>query len=107
MSMRHSRPPPLPSPPWAASVSAMSGVSLESPILKETLRLRIVARKMFLAVILATGCAHLPPGALGVPVVEQATDYSCGPATLMAVLRYWQRPVACEQDLYPALHTTP
>jgi predicted double-glycine peptidase len=62
---------------------------------------------MFLAVIVATGCAHLPPNALGVPVVEQATDYSCGPATLMAVLRYWRKPVACEQDLYPALHTTP
>jgi predicted double-glycine peptidase len=62
---------------------------------------------MFLAVIVATGCAHLPPNSLGVPVVEQATDYSCGPATLLAVLRYWRKPVACEQDLYPALHTTP
>ncbi len=53
------------------------------------------------------GCAHLPAGALGVPAVEQATDYSCGPATLTAVLRYWKRPVACEQDLYQPLHTTP
>jgi predicted double-glycine peptidase len=41
-----------------------------------------------------------------VPVVEQATDYSCGPATLTAVLRYWQQPVAGETALYAALHTT-
>lgn len=41
------------------------------------------------------------------PAVAQATDYSCGPASLMAVLRYWKRPVACEQDLYEPLHTTP
>lgn len=71
---------------------------------------RIFAQKVLSAVALiatAGGCAHLPPGALGVPVVEQATDYSCGPATLTAVLRYWQRPVACEQDLYRPLHTTP
>jgi len=56
--------------------------------------------------IIAAGCAHLPENALGVPVVEQATDYSCGPATLLAVLRYWGKKVACEQDLYAPLHTT-
>lgn len=57
--------------------------------------------------VCAGACAHLPPGALGVPAVEQATDYSCGPATLTAVLRYWKRPVACEQELYQPLHTSP
>ncbi len=69
--------------------------------------MRIVARNVTLiAALVACGCAHVPPDALGVPVVEQATDYSCGPATLMAVLRYWGKPVACEQDLYGPLHTT-
>lgn len=56
---------------------------------------------------IVAGCAHLPPDALAVPAVRQATDYSCGPATLTAVLRYWQKPVRCEEELYPALHTTP
>ena len=74
--------------------------------------MRIVARKLLLALTVApaiavTGCAHLPPDALGVPIVEQATDYSCGPATLLAVLRYWGKHVRCEQDLYGPLHTTP
>lgn len=66
-------------------------------------------RRAWLALLLAAagGCAHLPANALAVPVVEQQTDYSCGPATLTAILRYWQRPVACEQALYPSLHTTP
>ena len=70
---------------------------------------RSVAQKSYLlaAAVAVHGCAHLPPGTLGVPVVEQQTDYSCGPATLLAVLRYWKRPASCEQDLYPALHTTP
>jgi predicted double-glycine peptidase len=75
--------------------------------LELTLRFGIVAQKALPALLVAAGCAHLPAGALAVPVVEQQTDYSCGPATLMAVLRYWQRPVACEQDLYSPLHTTP
>jgi len=64
-------------------------------------------RALAVVIAAASGCAHLPANALAVPVVEQQTDYSCGPATLMAILRYWQRPVACEQELYPALHTTP
>jgi predicted double-glycine peptidase len=71
--------------------------------------LSALARKSCVCFVLALGlggCAHLPPNALAVPVVEQQTDYSCGPATLMAILRYWQRPVASEQELYPALHTT-
>jgi len=71
---------------------------------------KIVARKSWLALaaLALAACAHrLPANALAVPVVEQQTDYSCGPATLTAILRYWQRPVACEQELYAALHTTP
>lgn len=63
-------------------------------------------RRLVVALVAAAGCAHLPAGALGVPVVAQATDYSCGPAALTAVLRYWQRPVADERELYAPLHTT-
>lgn len=62
---------------------------------------------MLALTLVAAGCAHLPASALAVPVVEQQTDYSCGPATLTAILRYWQRPVSCEEELYPSLHTTP
>lgn len=68
--------------------------------------MRVALAALALAVA-AGGCAHLPANALAVPVVEQETDYSCGPATLTAILRYWQRPVACEQELYAPLHTTP
>jgi predicted double-glycine peptidase len=64
-------------------------------------------RALALLLAAASGCAHLPANALAVPVVEQQTDYSCGPATLTAILRYWQRPVASEQVLYSSLHTTP
>jgi len=63
-------------------------------------------RAWLVGAALLIGCAHLPPGALGVPIVEQQTDYSCGPAALTAVLRYWQRPVAREQDLYAPLRTS-
>ncbi|HEX9105279.1 MAG TPA: C39 family peptidase [Polyangia bacterium] len=66
----------------------------------------LVRSAVLLAAAAAVGCAHLPASALGVPAVAQATDYSCGPATMTAVLRYWKRPVACEQDLYSPLHTT-
>ena len=64
-------------------------------------------RALALLIAAASGCAHLPANALAVPVVEQQTDYSCGPATLTAILRYWQRPVAREQELYASLHTSP
>jgi uncharacterized protein len=57
--------------------------------------------------VIFAGCAHVPANALPVPAVRQATDYSCGPAALLAVLRYWRKPVACEQDLYAPLQTTP
>jgi predicted double-glycine peptidase len=65
---------------------------------------RLAAAFLVAAVV---GCAQLPANALPVPAVRQQTGYSCGPAALVAVLRYWRKPVACEQDLYSALHTTP
>ena len=47
------------------------------------------------------------PGALGVPVVTQATDYSCGPAALTAQsCATGSGSVAGERELYAPLHTT-
>lgn len=57
----------------------------------------------------ASAQAHpkaLPRHALGVPLVRQQTGYSCGPAALAAVLKYfgvWDGP---EQQLYKLVHTS-
>lgn len=50
--------------------------------------------------------AHLPSDYLPVPLVPQATSYSCGAASLMAVLEYWNVSDAPETSLFRALHTT-
>jgi predicted double-glycine peptidase len=48
------------------------------------------------------------PGGMNVPPVEQETDYSCGAAALLAVLRYYGLDDgASEEDLYGRLRTTP
>ena len=49
---------------------------------------------------------HLPQDALPVPLVPQATSYSCGAASLMAVLEYWNVYDAPETELFKPLHTT-
>lgn len=63
----------------------------------------------------ATGCATtgraargdgLPAGALAVPLVRQATHYSCGAAALLAILYYWDEYDGNESSLYEPLHTT-
>lgn len=51
--------------------------------------------------------AKLPKNALPVPLVAQATDYSCGAAALLSVLYYWQEYDGTESSLYPLLSTTP
>ncbi|MDB4971107.1 MAG: hypothetical protein JWN44_6796 [Myxococcales bacterium] len=61
---------------------------------------------VLVAAALSPGCAHVPADALAVPVVRQETDYSCGPATLLAVLRYWRAFDGREQDLYGPLQTS-
>lgn len=53
------------------------------------------------------GCSTLPRQALRVPAVAQSTNFSCGPASLAAVLRYWRVWDGQERDLWAALHTTP
>lgn len=49
----------------------------------------------------------LPADALGVPLHEQETDYSCGAAALLSVLRYWNVFSGKESDLYGPLGTDP
>jgi predicted double-glycine peptidase len=51
----------------------------------------------------------LPPDALRVPVVKQTTDFSCGAAATLSVLRYWRRERYASVDetaLHAALETT-
>ena len=49
----------------------------------------------------------LPAGALAVPLVRQATSYSCGAAALQSVLAYWGAYDGGESGLYALLATTP
>jgi predicted double-glycine peptidase len=48
----------------------------------------------------------LPKKHLPVPLVQQATDYSCGAASLLAVLEYWKVYDGTETALYKPLHTS-
>lgn len=50
---------------------------------------------------------RLPPNALRVPLVRQATSYSCGAAALLSLLFYWQGYDGREDSLYKELGTTP
>ncbi len=49
----------------------------------------------------------LPVAAALVPLVRQQTSYSCGPAALASVLRYFHVWDGTEQQLYPVLGTSP
>ena len=49
----------------------------------------------------------LPATALPVPIVSQATDFSCGPAVLTSILYYWDVYDGGEAALYEPLQTTP
>lgn len=48
----------------------------------------------------------LPPQALGVPLVRQQTGYSCGPAALAAILKYFGVWDGTEQQLYKVVNTS-
>ncbi|MCX5795764.1 MAG: C39 family peptidase [Elusimicrobia bacterium] len=50
---------------------------------------------------------RLPADYLQVPLTAQATNYSCGAAALLGVLRYWRAYDGSETSLYPLLATTP
>lgn len=49
----------------------------------------------------------IPPDYLPVPVTVQETDYSCGAAAVLALLRYWGVYGGDEASLYPLLGTRP
>jgi predicted double-glycine peptidase len=49
----------------------------------------------------------LPSNVLHVPIHRQEADYSCGPAALLSVMRYWRAFDGAERDLYDLLETTP
>ena len=49
----------------------------------------------------------LPRKYLQVPLVKQETSYSCCPAALLAVMRYWGVYEGDEAELYPLLGTSP
>lgn len=48
----------------------------------------------------------LPETFLPVPIMRQATDYSCGAASLLAVLYYWKTYGGTESSLYLSLKTS-
>ncbi|OFZ82416.1 MAG: hypothetical protein A2583_03680 [Bdellovibrionales bacterium RIFOXYD1_FULL_53_11] len=48
----------------------------------------------------------LPAGHIAVPAISQETDFSCGAASLLSVLRYWGVFSGSEADLYKPLDTT-
>lgn len=48
----------------------------------------------------------LPKNYLPLPLVRQETDFSCGPAAYLSILRYWDLFSGTEEDLYPILKTT-
>ena len=53
-------------------------------------------------------CPVRPPKRfLPLPLVRQATDYSCGAASLLSILYYWKDYDGFESALYPRLGTTP
>jgi predicted double-glycine peptidase len=69
-----------------------------------------VRRANLLCLALLVACASapvLPPKALKVPLVRQATTYSCGAAALLSVLFYWRVYDGNESSLYAELGTTP
>jgi predicted double-glycine peptidase len=56
---------------------------------------------------LAQAAPALPSNYLPVPLTPQSTSYSCGAATLMAVMEYWNVFDGYEASLFRPLQTTP
>lgn len=52
-----------------------------------------------------TPATSLPSHALPVPIVRQSTHYSCGAASLLSLLYYWQAFDGPESDLFPEIGT--
>ena len=65
------------------------------------------AAALFLSTAARAAEPRLPPQALAVPLMAQATNYSCGAAALLSTLVYWNAPYdSGEAGLYPLLDTT-
>jgi predicted double-glycine peptidase len=59
---------------------------------------------------LSSATLRLPANVVHVPAVKQRTDYSCGAAATLALLRLWRGDAYArieEEELYGPLHTTP
>ena len=59
---------------------------------------------------LSKGTIALPPNVVHVPTVKQATDFSCGPAAALSILRFWRPDTYAsvdESDLYKPMETSP
>lgn len=54
----------------------------------------------------ADNAPKLPADAFPVPLIVQATNYSCGPAALLGVLYYWKAYEGVETELYKVMDTT-
>lgn len=72
----------------------------------------LVAVRMLVVALLAGSSAvaraqSLPSDFLPVPIMPQGTNYSCGPASLLAILHYWRVFDGNESELYGPLGTTP
>lgn len=102
-----------------AQACKMAGVVLVRTKQSRAAMLRRLTRRVrlraltLLALVLALGCAHaplrdaaLPANALPVPLVRQATSWSCGAAALLAVLYYWRAYDGNESSLWGPLDTT-
>lgn len=62
---------------------------------------------LFFSISTSQPTKPVPSDALSLPRVIQQTDYSCGPAALSSVLRYWNVFSGEEKELYGPLKTTP
>jgi predicted double-glycine peptidase len=63
---------------------------------------------LFMSASAAAAPPRLPARALAVPLIAQATDYSCGAAALMSTLLYWNTSYDSDEGaLYAPLGTTP
>ena len=72
------------------------------------IRLSIFSTLLFLfPICVSASPPYLPKDALPLPIIRQATNYSCGVASLLSILYYWKVYDGNENSLYKKLNTTP
>jgi predicted double-glycine peptidase len=62
--------------------------------------------RIFLLFLATASAQSLPKDHLSVPLVRQATTYSCGAAALLSIFYYWNVYDGPEVSLWKRLHTT-